>query len=187
MNIVLSYTIELLLVAIFILIRSIGTLYSFCIPIENFILLNRCDFMKNILNNYIVLGVSILISDFLINFLYFGKIILLYDGCYWQYASYVLIALLGKIFSTYRNKFILLFVAPVLFFIITNFGVWIQWNLYPHTITGLVTCYLSAIPFFRDHIILNFIYGSILLSFCTEIENLQFKNTFPIISCYFKN
>ena len=40
-------------------------------------------------------------------------------------------------------------VSAAVFFIWTNFGVWIGWNMYPHTIEGLIQCYIMAIPFFK--------------------------------------
>ena len=40
--------------------------------------------------------------------------------------------------------------ASVLFFVVTNFGVWVQGDLYPRTLEGLVRCYVMAIPFFRN-------------------------------------
>jgi hypothetical protein len=40
--------------------------------------------------------------------------------------------------------------SSVLFFIITNFGVWLVGNLYPKTEAGLLSCYVAAIPFFRN-------------------------------------
>src|SRR5258705_4637825 len=40
--------------------------------------------------------------------------------------------------------------SAVLFFVLTNFGVWAIDNLYPKTTAGLVDCYVAAIPFFRN-------------------------------------
>ncbi len=40
--------------------------------------------------------------------------------------------------------------GSVLFFIITNFGVWAAGTLYPPTMSGLWQCYVAAIPFFRN-------------------------------------
>lgn len=39
--------------------------------------------------------------------------------------------------------------GSVLFFVVTNFGVWLSGSLYPMTVDGLVACYVAAIPFFR--------------------------------------
>ena len=38
-------------------------------------------------------------------------------------------------------------VSPLLFFIISNFGVWATMNMYPPTLAGLGMCYISALPF----------------------------------------
>ena len=40
--------------------------------------------------------------------------------------------------------------GSVLFFIVTNFGVWVAGGLYPRTAAGLWECYVAAIPFFRN-------------------------------------
>ena len=40
--------------------------------------------------------------------------------------------------------------ASVLFFVVTNFGVWELGTMYPHSIPGLISCYVAAIPFFRN-------------------------------------
>ena len=36
-----------------------------------------------------------------------------------------------------------------LFFVLTNFGVWLTGELYPGTANGLWQCYVAAVPFFR--------------------------------------
>jgi len=52
--------------------------------------------------------------------------------------------------------------GSVLFFIITNFGVWLAGNLYPKTLTGLFSCYVAAIPFFRNMLLGNAFYTFVL-------------------------
>jgi len=42
------------------------------------------------------------------------------------------------------------------FFIVTNLGVWAQ-GWYPATITGLINCFIAAIPFYRNMLIGNLI------------------------------
>ncbi|MCW1930002.1 MAG: hypothetical protein KIH62_001640 [Candidatus Kerfeldbacteria bacterium] len=46
----------------------------------------------------------------------------------------------------------------VAFFVWTNFGVWHIGELYPHTFTGLVDCYIAAIPFFRTQLLSTLIF-----------------------------
>jgi hypothetical protein len=40
--------------------------------------------------------------------------------------------------------------GSTLFFVVSNFGVWVFQPLYPHTAAGLVACYVAAIPFFGN-------------------------------------
>ena len=39
--------------------------------------------------------------------------------------------------------------SSVSFFIVSNFAVWAAWNIYPKTLSGLMTCYAAGLPFFR--------------------------------------
>ena len=50
-------------------------------------------------------------------------------------------------------------VSAVLFFIITNFGVWLVTGMYPLTMAGLSECYTVAIPYFRSSLLSTLIYG----------------------------
>jgi len=49
--------------------------------------------------------------------------------------------------------------AALLFYLITNFGVWTRGTLYPMTWEGLVACYVAAIPFLRNAILGNGFYA----------------------------
>ena len=40
--------------------------------------------------------------------------------------------------------------ASTLFFLISNFGVWVTGLMYPHTWAGLVTCFAMGVPFYRN-------------------------------------
>lgn len=37
--------------------------------------------------------------------------------------------------------------APLAFYLISDFGVWIGFNTYPRTWSGLIACYIAAIPY----------------------------------------
>jgi hypothetical protein len=39
--------------------------------------------------------------------------------------------------------------SSVGFFVVSNFAVWLAWNMYPHNLSGLFACYAAAVPFFR--------------------------------------
>jgi uncharacterized protein DUF6580 len=69
------------------------------------------------------------------------------------YGSFAMIVLLG--FWLRRRRKVLpiacaSLVASVLFFVVTNFAVWVVGSSYPKTWDGLVVCYLAAVPFFHN-------------------------------------
>lgn len=49
--------------------------------------------------------------------------------------------------------------GSISFFLISNFGVWAAYNMYPKTIDGLAACYVAAIPFFRNGLMTELIYA----------------------------
>lgn len=52
--------------------------------------------------------------------------------------------------------------SSVLFFTITNFGVWLSSGMYPQTLPGLAACYVAAIPFFQNTLAGDLFFAAIL-------------------------
>ncbi len=81
-------------------------------------------------------------------------IIGLHGTMIYVYGSFVASVALGEFFL--RNNPSLWRVGGVstagalLFFIVSNFGVWAEGLLYPKTVQGLVDCYIAALPFLRN-------------------------------------
>lgn len=96
--------------------------------------------------------------------LFFATIILFdwlvggfYPGFWVTYLGFAMYPLLGKLAGDTRLKLILLPLASFSFFLISNFGVW--WYWYPHTLSGLTTCYLLAVPFYKKTLIGDLVFG----------------------------
>jgi hypothetical protein len=49
--------------------------------------------------------------------------------------------------------------SSLLFFVVTNFGVWATANFYPKTLFGLYQSYVGALPFFRNTILSDLFYA----------------------------
>lgn len=80
------------------------------------------------------------------------------------YVSFLLTGAIGLWLRKHKNTqniIISSFASSIIFFLITNFGVWLAGNLYPMTITGLVECYILAIPFFRNTILGDLVYTGV--------------------------
>lgn len=96
------------------------------------------------------------------------------------YLSFGLIISLGYHFKSHRflkTAPLLCFCSSLLFFFVSNFGVWMTSSLYPKTISGLGVCYLAAVPFLMNQIMGDLVYISILLSYVYMIEKLTIKQT----------
>ena len=59
--------------------------------------------------------------------------------------------------------------ASVLFYLVTNFGVWMQGLMYPMNFGGLVHCYVNALPFFRGTLTGDLFYVSLLFGLYASI------------------
>ena len=90
---------------------------------------------------------------------------LFYSGAIWIYASFALIALIGIVFLkkiSAKNVLLASLAGSVLFFVISNFGVWIGSTMYPHNFAGLLTCYVAAVPFFVNTLAGDLLFSAIL-------------------------
>ena len=62
--------------------------------------------------------------------------------------------------------------GSVIFFLVTNFGVWAAQTLYPKTASGLWECYVAGIPFFRNALAGDLIYTAVLFGMYATIAAL---------------
>jgi hypothetical protein len=60
--------------------------------------------------------------------------------------------------------------GSIVFFLVSNFGVWAGGTLYPKTVDGLVMCYVAAIPFFRNTLAGDFAFTALLFGGFTLAE-----------------
>mgnify|MGYP004052827915 FL=1 len=119
---------------------------------------------KNIYLSFATLLVSMLVADAFIGF---------YENIFFVYLSllflvYIFYKLGRKI--NLKNLFLYSFAGSILFFIITNFGVWLLGSPgldnvpYEKNLQGLIKCYILAIPFIKNTVLSTLIFSySVLL------------------------
>lgn len=95
----------------------------------------------------------------------------LYDDWYWTYGGFALMVVVGKILirkASVRSVVIGSFAAAFVHFLLSNFGVWLYGGspltgaMYTKDWSGLMSCYLAAIPFFKNLLMGNLVFGTIL-------------------------
>jgi hypothetical protein len=98
----------------------------------------------------------LLVSDALIGF---------YDGIAWVYGAFFLVSVIGWTLRqgrTFARTTVATVSGSVLFFVVTNFGVWLSGTMYTPDLAGLIDCYVAAIPFFRNTLAGDAFYVAVL-------------------------
>ena len=116
-------------------------------------------FFKNIYLSFAALLISLLLADFFIGF---------YNNMIFVYLSLFLIAFVFYKISkqiNFKNLFVYSFAGSLIFFVISNFGVWALGNpgvydvAYENSLNGLVECYILALPFFGNTFLSTLIFA----------------------------
>lgn len=118
---------------------------------------------------FLIPVLSMWISDLILNNVvygqYFDRFVWFYAGSLFTYGAFALIVLFGmSVIRKVRVPTLLLSAlgASVIFFLVSNFGVWFSSGMYPHTTEGLTACYAAGIPFFKNTAAGDLFYTAIL-------------------------
>ena len=89
----------------------------------------------------------------------------------WIYSSFILIFALGYLIkkSSYSYIFIFSILSSVIFFVISNLGVWFTGG-YSYSFNGLIACYTAAIPFFKNTLISTVLYSTVIHSVVSVVS-----------------
>lgn len=106
---------------------------------------------------------ALVISNFALALLQYGGSV--FPLLPFVYASFALTVCLGLLLRNHRVPWAIgatALASAVIFFVLSNFGVWLNGGMYPLTAEGLVACYIAAIPFFRNMVWGNLVYVTVL-------------------------
>lgn len=135
---------------------------------------------------FLVPLIAMWISDLILNNVVYAKLYpefygngFVWFGNLWVYASFAAIILLGSILLKRVKLMPLLgtsIAASLLFFLVTNFGHWTIDPLYTKNFSGLMTCYIAAIPYFWNTLLGDLFYVGLLFG---VFELIQYR--FPVL------
>ena len=113
---------------------------------------------------YLVPLCTLFVSDMILNYLYSSRLIIDYSATIWVYLSFAIIVFIG----TRIKKVNLLSVGAasvlsvVIFWLLTDFPWLYGGALYPHTLLGYEQSLIAAIPFQRNMLLGDVVFGLIL-------------------------
>lgn len=99
-----------------------------------------------------------LISDLVIGF---------YSSMAFTWLGFLLIAAFGMLFrkSSLTKRVVLGSLgSAVIFFVVSNLGVWLMSGMYQLNLAGLVECFTLALPFFRATLLSDIVYSGVFFS-----------------------
>ena len=112
------------------------------------------------------------IFPIILSFFFTDVIIGFYNLVFFTFGSVILIGLISKYFyKTFFLRIFGAFLSSILFYIITNYGVWILGG-YEFSIYGLMQSYIMAIPFFKYTLL-----STIMFSLVIEVIIKLLKKT----------
>ncbi len=126
------------------------------------------------------------ISDLILNNIIYGAYYEHFQvlGSMWVYGSFLLIGLVAFRMmqkANWTRLALTSLTAAVLFFLITNFGVWVSaTSPYSKDLSGLVQSYVAGIPFFRNTLLGNLFFGFALFG-SYEMLASRIKEIEPLI------
>jgi hypothetical protein len=112
--------------------------------------------------------IALFISDLVLNNViyrqYFPEFTLITS--WWIYAAFGLVMLAGWLLlrqkvSPARVISASLF-ASAIFFIVTNFSVWLEGTMYPKTAAGLMACYTAGLPFLKNTVLGDLFFSGVM-------------------------
>ena len=149
--------VAVLIVAMAVLVRVLtsGKIPNFA-PIGALALFAGAYF-RNIKTAFIIPVTALLISDLILG---------LHSTMIFVYGSFLMIILMSRYFNLNHNKSVgrvvgSTLLASVLFFLVTNLGVWMLSGMYDLNISGLMTSYAAGLPFFRHSLMGDLFYTAI--------------------------
>lgn len=122
-----------------------------------------------------------LISDFILNnfvYSFSDGLVLFTQGSIFIYGSILLIYLLG---TQVLKKITLVrmlggsLAASIIFFAISNLGVWATGTMYPMNAAGLMECYAAGIPFFKNTVAGDLFYSGALFLVYEKVFKAQLQ------------
>ncbi|MCC6221268.1 MAG: hypothetical protein IT291_08530 [Deltaproteobacteria bacterium] len=125
-------------------------------------------YLRNTFWAFVVVFVSMFVSDLVLG---------LHSTMFFVYTSLFLAIFAGSIVKDKSGFLPLLTVtcaSSTVFFVWTNFGVWLVEGLYPKTLSGLLLCYGAAIPFYVTQLIGDAFFISLLFAVFLVFEKLYF-------------
>lgn len=130
--------------------------------------------------SFILPLLALLVSDLIIHALFLAgefDFAGIYSGQWKNYLLLLSVTLIGWLVQakSYVRVFAGSLIAPTVFYLLSNFGVWLGADgvLYSKDFSGLIQCYVAAIPFYKNGLLASVIFLPLLLFTYNRFVNFR--------------
>jgi hypothetical protein len=112
---------------------------------------------------YLVPLLTLFLSDIALNYLYTSKLVIWYSGSVWVYLCFAIMVFIGSLIKKAHvaNVLIASLASVAVHWLIIDMP-WLYGTLYPHTWAGYGQSLMAAIPFEKNMILGDIVFGLIL-------------------------
>ncbi len=146
------YLVILFAVVLLIISRSLSFIPNFT-PTISLIVFISIMFRNHYILAFIIV-LSQIISDYFLGY---------YSSMLFVYLAYVSIAISSKHILKKLNFIHVIgtsCISVLIFYLVSNYGVWQMMDLYQYNLNGLVQCYIAGIPFLKYSLISTLLYST---------------------------
>jgi hypothetical protein len=124
-------------------------------PISAMALFGAAYFSRQVLT-LAVPFIALFVSDLILNNIFYRQYYPQFTliTSWWIYAAFGLVMLAGWLLLRKKVAPVRVvtasLVASAIFFLVTNFSVWLESAMYPKTVAGLMACYTAGLPFLKN-------------------------------------
>ncbi|MFN8284106.1 MAG: DUF6580 family putative transport protein [Chitinophagales bacterium] len=175
-----QYILAILLITIGVVLRVLEWIPNFS-PLTAIALLGGA-YLIDKKWSVIIPVISLLIGDVLLAFKHDYPFI--HNTIFFVYISYIIIVFFGWKLRDEKVNYLKVggfaLASSVLFFTISNFGVWIVGTLYERNLVGFIKCFTLAIPFYKYTFLSDVLYSLVFFGIFDAVKSATFGKVAPV-------
>ncbi|MEP7197760.1 MAG: DUF6580 family putative transport protein [Saprospiraceae bacterium] len=99
---------------------------------------------------------------------------------YWIYAGLVIVFFISRLFTENLESpfriMVLSLASSLIFFLLSNFGVWLEGVIYVKDFSGLFQCFIAGLPFLLNDLAASVFFGCVFFGIYWLYESSQEEN-----------
>ncbi len=113
---------------------------------------------------YLVPLMTLFISDVVVDYIYFNKLMLFYSGALWVYAAFAIMVLIGSLLKKVNVGSVVVasFASVAVHWLITDIDPWLHGTMYSKSLIGYGQSLIAAIPFEKNMLLGNLVFSAML-------------------------